>query len=632
MKFDPRTRLSTTQQREILSDVQQHQHNQNLSQQDRFVEFPGQLKNQETSGTTSYPSLLKYRVNRNKQQLEKPFIHPAFAQHEIPQSQSTFINSFGGLQDASFFHNDQFRTLYETQRELELLRNQREQLLLEHEKLRRQQELLLLQNLRQLPSSTQAPFLTSPATPRITPGDSELFLNAIAAHQSKYAVSTTTKPTTTTTAATTTTNKAQVSQKTESSKEIPKDILSLLQAQNFRVLGNNSTEIRTIYQTEKTRSTSAEKDKLSKQLKLALAENSDKSSKNIITRDLVLPNGKKLQIIQTSNGLPSIATRQGSSQLQTVTDALDFPGSATPTVTPATTTVIPAKAIFKELTEEILPPGAGYEVFRQKNDGKVEDIEKSMIQGQLNKKVTFVVLEEQADGSYKVRGVKSNAEKNDSADVKSIVEKIKKGEINLPPLKDSVKAESKTSSTAATTTTERSVTIGGSKYRDSEISTSNPLFVSSGNSQSDNYVTSGSTPFSKIYSPLKGFESTTLAFKPTPYRTTQSPVFLPTSHYYSSMNTVKSSAQNLNADAMIYNGVASDNSITSGIEKKNPEPPFEYSSNQYSRDTIASLLRAEGFFAMAKYLSQSGLNTVLNETGKINFENLLEVDATRNIN
>lgn len=38
---------------------------------------------------------------------------------------------------------------------------------------------------------------------------------------------------------------------------------------------------------------------------------------------------------------------------------------------------------------------------------------------------------------------------------------------------------------------------------------------------------------------------------------------------------------------------------------------------QSSQESLAALLRREGLFAMAKYLRQSGLDNVLNETGKL---------------
>lgn len=41
---------------------------------------------------------------------------------------------------------------------------------------------------------------------------------------------------------------------------------------------------------------------------------------------------------------------------------------------------------------------------------------------------------------------------------------------------------------------------------------------------------------------------------------------------------------------------------------------------QTSQENLAMLLRREGLFAMAKYLRQSGLDTVLNETGELNIK------------
>jgi len=39
-------------------------------------------------------------------------------------------------------------------------------------------------------------------------------------------------------------------------------------------------------------------------------------------------------------------------------------------------------------------------------------------------------------------------------------------------------------------------------------------------------------------------------------------------------------------------------------------------STEIPSESLASLLRREGLFAMAKYLRQSGLDNVLNETGE----------------
>lgn len=211
--------------------------------------------------------------------------------------------------------------------------------------------------------------------------------------------------------------------------------MSLIQEQENQFLqqGKPKPQIKVIYQTEKptTERTSStkgrsvslgsERDVLLKQLKLALAQSVDDDIRNVSTRDIVLPNGKKIQLINAPSGLSSIVPT-GSSTLSTSTLAL----------TTSTTTIKPPKAILEELTKGVLPPGADFEVIRQKSDGKLEEIGKAPIQSLPAKKVTFVVLEEQPDGSYKVQGVKGNADKEGS-DVDSIVEKIKKGELKLPP-------------------------------------------------------------------------------------------------------------------------------------------------------------------------------------------------------
>jgi len=48
----------------------------------------------------------------------------------------------------------------------------------------------------------------------------------------------------------------------------------------------------------------------------------------------------------------------------------------------------------------------------------------------------------------------------------------------------------------------------------------------------------------------------------------------------------------------------------------------EVVGTETSQENLATLLRREGLFAMAKYLRQSGLDTVLNETGKLDVKKL----------
>lgn len=423
------------------------------------------------SDAALFPSLAKYRVDRTKQQTDRPFLQTSSSQYSIPQfSSSPHFTRFPGPTDLpTTYFNDassiSLQNYYEKQRELDLLRKQREQLILEQNELRRQQELLRLQQLKALttttttttttpaPTSSSPLLLSSPTARRITPAESELFLKAIATHQKKY--STTAKPLTTLS----TTPKPRQELKFEDQQDIPKDLLQLIQAQNPQLIGTgkNKPQIKVIYQTEKpparsSKSKASEKDQLLRQLKLALAESSDEvGEKNVTTRDLVLPNGRKLQIIQAPNGLSSIVPNEGASQFQTVTQALDLNSGAT-------TTVKPAKTVLEELTKGVLPPGADFEVLRHKDDGKLEDVARSTIHG-AGKKVTFVVLEEQSDGSFKVQGVKGNSKEDGGVDVESIVEKIKRGEIKLPPSSKSPRESVKVTTRLGNKAEEKATTI-----------------------------------------------------------------------------------------------------------------------------------------------------------------------------
>ncbi|XP_011301591.1 cell wall protein DAN4 [Fopius arisanus] len=660
---DPRVRLSSTQQQQILTDVQQHQLRYNFPG-NSHVTFPQpQLASKSDAGL--YPSLAKYRVDRTKSSTERPF--PQTAQYSIPQFSSSLFPNFPSATDLpSTYYNDassiSLQSYYEKQRELDLLRKQREQLILEQNELRRQQELLRQQQLKALTSTTTSTtpattsasslLLSSPTSRRITPAESELFLKAIATHQKKF--TTTAKPLTA--SLTPLTSPKPQEPKLEEPQDIPKDLLQLIQAQNPQLIatGKNKPQIKIIYQTEKpatrpSKSKTSEKDQLLRQLKLALAENSD-DEKNVTTRDLVLPNGRKLQIIQAPNGLSSIVPNEGSSQFQTVTQALDLNASST-------TTVKPAKTVLEELTKGVLPPGADFEVLRHKDDGKLEDVARSTIQG-AGKKVTFVVLEEQSDGTFKVQGVKGNSKEDGGVDVESIVEKIKKGEIKLPPSSKSPREPKGT--TKGVTKEEKATTIkytglpSSAKIRDSSSDLSadysprvtvTPKSVS----QLDNYVTSASTQSANIFNSISTFNPTTARSPSTAYRSISTTIHPPRSHFIPTMAPVSeiistthppvfttsygpqsssyvhfasstvspiprgissTEATSLNSAGASENLIFNDLGGNSGASFEATTP-----GDAQPLETIANLLRREGLFAMAKYLRQSGLDTVLNETG-----------------
>lgn len=87
------------------------------------------------------------------------------------------------------------------------------------------------------------------------------------------------------------------------------------------------------------------------------------------------------------------------------------------------------------------------------------------------KKVTFVLLEEQSDGTLKVQGIKGNDKDKPDVNLDSILQKIKDGEIKLPTTTPS----STTTISSTTTTTSRPTTTEVTTR--TSYSTSSPISV-----------------------------------------------------------------------------------------------------------------------------------------------------------
>ncbi|XP_070151450.1 ras guanine nucleotide exchange factor R [Polyergus mexicanus] len=723
---DPRPRLSVSQQAQILSDVQQHQQQYRRPTQDsknsRVTSFSPY---DQVQSSTPYSSLAKYKVDRTKQQQLQQLLQQQQQVQQLLQRQqqkiaqqfsaSNLVNGAGSIQTPQFpqqynngqynqngfqnLHQDLSQPLFndqqtlqlqeylEKQRQLELLQKQRQQLLYEQQELRRQQELLRLEQLKKLTSTTapistatSAPIvvsttstpllLSSPKARRITPSEADLFLKAIANHQKKYTTAIPTTSTTTTTTTSSPSNKFHlINSKTH--QEIPENLLSLIQDQENRLAQQDKLkpQIKVIYQTDKSSSTQqtssgkskssqqsavSERELLLRQLKLALAQSGDNDDivRNVTTRDLILPNGKKIQVIHAPNGLSSIAPSTDSSTLQTSV-----------LLSSTTSTIKPPKAIFEELTKGgVLPPGADFEIIRQKSDGKLEEIGKTPIIQNPAKKVTFVVLEEQSDGSYKVQGVKGNAnDKESGTDVESIVERIKKGELKLPPSSfvsttqpstlehfessfdpnlvstDISRTSLQSVSTSAATfrpTTLRST----SKHSESKSTTTDyfPYVTVSSNSVSttDKYVTSASSVTGHVYntlnpSPTKTSLSDHIPRVTTKYSSSTRGQFIPTMapvneivttvtpttsyiHFSRHPSTEASSTLKALPHSTLQSSSQNGNIVS---QEKDYERTTVLPSTKILSESLATLLRREGLFAMAKYLRQSGLDNVLNETG-----------------
>nr|XP_033206581.1 mucin-3A isoform X2 [Bombus vancouverensis nearcticus] len=703
----PQTSASYPSLAKYKVDRAKQQQLQQLYQQQQQVQQLIQEQQQKIAQQLSNPNYLNAQTQFQSQPAKQQFPQQFSSQYQ--NTNSHFQNLQQDLSQPLFSDRQtlQLQEYLEKQRELELVQKQRQQLLLEQQELRRQQELLRLQQLQKLTSTTPLPvpvtsastiavstatspvLVSLPTARKITSSETDLFLKAIATHQKKFSTTTPIPPTTTTTARTTTTIKptivTAVSPKTYQEKitvtpTIPENLLSLIQEQQnqFVQQGKPKPQIKVIYQTEKpvtsktvttkTRSASlgSERDVLLKQLKLALAQSIDDDVRNVSTRDIVLPNGKKIQLIDSSSSLTSNLPTDGSTLTM-----------STLALTTSTTTIKPPKAIFEELTRGVLPPGADFEVIRQKSDGKLEEIGKAPIQSLPAKKVTFVVLEEQPDGSYKVQGVKGNAEKEGS-EVDSIVEKIKKGELKLPPsssnpttatslqnfgsgldpnsisTRQSVTASSQSiASTSPRSTTPRSTSIS-SRYTESKPTEYFPHVTISPNSvpTTDKYLSSASSVTSHVYNslgsvnttpkltsldhdsrvtskypsvtrshfiptmaPVNEIITTTLPSVPTTFshQSTNSYIHFttrPTGETSPTLKTIPTTTRpssTLHNENIIYQDSFERSTISSAIESP--------STRSQIHESLNTLFRREGLFAMAKYLRQSGLDNVLNETG-----------------
>lgn len=256
-------------------------------------------------------------------------------------------------------------------------------------------------------------------------------------------------------------------------------------------------------------------------------------------------------------------------------------------------TVKPPKAILEELTKGVLPPGADFEVIKHTSNGGLEEIGKLPPTLANQKKVTFVLLEEQQDGTFKVQGIKGNSEdqaNKESVNVDAILEKIKKGEIKLPSPRPSTEAPSKSSDIEP-----QSTISGSSSYQNwVNLKTHNrkPTITTTQKPKSTSYYPTTRRPYSsttffptterhRFASPSSVFPSQSTIFPSTYVTSPRRPITTPTPQV-----TVTQSTHVVNTTAgykQVYN--------------------------------LIEVLKKNELYAMAKFLKQSGLDTILNETG-----------------
>ncbi|KAJ9588447.1 hypothetical protein L9F63_018180, partial [Diploptera punctata] len=374
-------------------------------------------------------------------------------------------------------------------------------------------------------------------------------------------------------------------------------------------------------QTQETQRLVQRQDLL-RQLKLAVANAATPANEDQIvpgpieisggnsSAPLFLANGQKIQIIQSP--------RQGRP-----VDIIpkNIPISASPV---PTTTQRPPRALFEELTKGVLPPGADFEVIRHKQDGGLEEIGKQLPKNLPEKKVTFVFLEEQSDGTFKVKGVKGNnngeADTNQppAADVDSIIKKIQDGDLKLPEHTKSSPAPQNSSPNTESTS----------------------VFISQ-YSSTPNSITTLFPP--NKYSPSPIPQYTTSVPKPRPKEP-----FLPTNPTYVNQKNTPTHNKDMPIPGIIYANpdVTSSHGSRQREYQQNDEAPslktptrvaapfpqnsireqdkvspldengsVDYHTKVEPPQSLAEALKKEGLYAMSRFIRESGLNNILNDTG-----------------
>lgn len=351
---------------------------------------------------------------------------------------------------------------------------------------------------------------------------------------------------------------------------------------------------------------------LLQQLKLALADQpADLGGKNYTAMDLVLPDGQKVQVIRTTDpnlvhgATPLSEDGQFLSQISAQQLVREQPQEQKP--------------LQEQIADSsILPPGSNYEVIKQTEDGNLQSV--SSLPDQ--KKVTFVYLEEQDDGSFKVQGVKANGEKEaktKGVEVDSIIDRIKKGEIQLPPsANDQAQGSASPGTRATAATAAPSSTADFSQSTRFESSSPTTRFSPSATPSPPAHYVSTVSPSVQFVSTASPYSTLNTVASDSTFRLTASP----STHFASTTprSTPSRSAQTTRGISTSFphtastaharpSTTASQQSSASTLSHVHTTP------TQSSQGDLSTILKNNGLHAMAKYLKQSGLDSILNETG-----------------
>lgn len=340
------------------------------------------------------------------------------------------------------------------------------------------------------------------------------------------------------------------------------------------------------------------------------------SSSNVKTQEITLPNGQKVEVIKTTD--PKLVP--GATPLEPGSDLEKL-------VLAQTTTARPPAAVFEELTKGILPPGANFDLLKTGASGGLEKVEGLSSQ----KKVTFVLLEEQEDGTLKVQGVKGSDKNKPEIDVDSILKRIKNGEIKLPPhLKNPTPSPALV--TEATTASSADLDMGVTILPNS-VASNDPPSIPVLKTNIGTHFVATSTPSSTVYTKI--FQSTTVrptvsstVSSTTPHRVSTRQPYV--SHQNDLLRQASSSQRSSQNAIYAYSPTLKQPKPTVPTLplvtiQQSVSPPlpttalFAQSTQAPSAkslyEELPDVLKKNGLYAMAKFLKQSGLDTILNETG-----------------
>ncbi|XP_074042941.1 uncharacterized protein [Leptinotarsa decemlineata] len=334
------------------------------------------------------------------------------------------------------------------------------------------------------------------------------------------------------------------------------------------------------------------------------------------TEEITLPNGEKVEVIKTSD--PSLVP--GGVQLEPGSDLEKLVLSRTTT----TTTIKPPKEILQELTKNV--PSNEYEILKTGASGSLESIGNNLPK---EKKVTFVLLEEQSDGTLKVQGIKGNGKDKPDVDVDSILKKIKQGEIKLPNTQTVTTTTTRQPKIVTTYRPSVSVTVTPNSFATEEEDDEPLSTLRTFNSEDDANVpilktnigtqfVASSTPatsfFTEQYSPI----ITSTVSTPT-RKVSRTPRILNSrpGDQLNQASSVSSSNQNsINTSPKPTYSTTSSVSIQQSISHESVFPTQEtFTTTAPKALELPDILKKNGLYAMAKFLRQSGLDTILNETG-----------------